>query len=139
MKTILVDDELWAMRQFENECSSISSIELAGCFDSSREALDYARQNLVEFALLDIEMPGLNGMELAKKLKKIYPEIIIIFVTAHKEYLLDFLDAGADYYVLKPYTKEDVESTLRRAKLLSRRFKRRIFIKNHLTMNLKVD
>ena len=129
MKTILVDDELWAMRQFESECASIEVIELVGCFDSCQSALRYARENPVEFALLDIEMPGMNGIELAKKLRDLYPAIIIIFVTAHQEYLIDFIHVKADYYVLKPYTKEDVESTLQRAKLLSKRLDKSIFFK----------
>lgn len=139
MKTILVDDELWAMRQFEYECSSIRAIELVGCFDSGREALEYAEENPVEFALLDIEMPGLNGIELSKQLRCIYPGIIIIFVTAYKKYLLDFLNVGADYYVLKPYTKTDVENTIQRARLLSGRLKKRIFIKTFGNFEVFID
>ena len=45
-----------------------------GEFLFGEDALKYARSNLVEFALLDIEMKGMNGVELAKELRKLYPE-----------------------------------------------------------------
>ena len=54
MKTILVDDEYWALESFEQECSEEQGIEIVGKFMSSEEALAYAKENPVEFALLDI-------------------------------------------------------------------------------------
>ena len=68
LKTILVDDELWMLQQFREECSELPEIEIVGEFSFAQDALDYARENPVEFALLDIEMPGINGVELAKEL-----------------------------------------------------------------------
>ena len=129
MKTILVDDEIWMMRQFEIECSLIEEIEIVGKYTSSINAFKYATANPIEFALLDIEMPGMNGIELAKKLRELYPDIIIVFITGHKKYLEEFIYMKADYYVFKPYTVKDVEDVLKRAKLLSKRFDKRIFIR----------
>lgn len=128
MKTIMVDDELWMLEQFTEECAGIPEIEIVGNFTFAEDALDFAKNNLVEFALLDIEMPGMNGVELAKELRKLYPEVIIVFVTGHKEYLSDFIDMKADYYVLKPYGKAEVRDVLQRAKLYSARLKKRIDI-----------
>ena len=85
MKTIFVDDELWMLMQFKTECSDIPDIELVGEFTSAEEALEYARENPVEFALLDIEMPKMNGVELAKELRKINEDVIIVFVSALQE------------------------------------------------------
>ena len=65
MKTILVDDEPWAMEEFREECAGMPEIELCGEFLFAEDALAYAKENLVEFALLDIEMNGMNGIELA--------------------------------------------------------------------------
>ena len=64
MKTIFVDDELWMLMQFKTECSDIPDIELVGEFTSAEEALEYARKNPVEFALLDIEMPNLEDLRI---------------------------------------------------------------------------
>ena len=126
MKTILVDDEPWTMMEFKEECAGLQDIEVVGEFLFGEDALEYARQNLVEFALLDIEMKGMNGVELAKELRKLYPDIIIIFVTSHSKYLKDFIDIKADYYVFKPYSKQDVQDALKRAMIYKGRLKKRI-------------
>ena len=55
MKTILVDDELWMLRQYREECSGLPEIEIVGEFSFAQDALDYARENLVEFALLEFK------------------------------------------------------------------------------------
>ena len=139
MKTILVDDELWMLEQFAEESAELPEIEIVGNFTFAEDALEFARSNLVEFALLDIEMPGMNGVELAKELRKLYPEVIIVFVTGHKEYLSDFIDMKADYYVLKPYGKEEVRDVLQRAKLYSARLKKRIDILTFGNFEVLVD
>lgn len=139
MKTILIDDEIWAMRQFEAECASVPGIELCGMFESAKLALEYAKNHLVEFALIDIRMPGMNGIELAKELRSLYPKIIIVFVTAYEEYLKDFIDMKADYYVLKPYSKQDVEDVLSRAVLLSKRLKKRVYISTFGRFEIFID
>lgn len=127
MKTILVDDEMWSMEQFEEECSGLPDVQIVGKFDKSKEALAYARSHSVDFAFLDIEMPEMNGIELSKELKKINPSIIIIFATAYSQYIAEaILEIGADYYILKPYSKEDADKVLQRARLLSHAQKKRV-------------
>ena len=129
MKTILVDDELWAMDKFEIEAEFIPDIEIVGKFDRADEALRFAETNRVDFALLDIEMPGMNGLELGKALRERYPEIVIIFVSGYDRYVLDALHCGADYYITKPYSSDQVTSALKRAKLLSRRQEKPLYIR----------
>jgi len=129
MKTILVDDELWSMLQFKAQCEDNPEIELVGEFDTAAEALRFAENSTVEFALLDIEMPDMNGVELAKRLRELNPNVIIVFLTGHKQYLEEFINMKADYYVFKPYTGEDVRDVLDRVTLLSRRFKKRVYFR----------
>ncbi|MEG1062031.1 MAG: response regulator, partial [Oscillospiraceae bacterium] len=69
MKTILVDDDIIGMKGFEIECGNMPDIQLVGKFTSSLDALKYAQNHIVEFALLDIDMPEMNGFELYDKLK----------------------------------------------------------------------
>lgn len=128
MKTIIVDDELWSVEQFKIECGQIDGISLVGYFDNSISAIEFAKTNQVDFALLDIEMPEINGIELAKKLRELHPYIVIVFVTAYDKYLYEFIKMHADYYILKPYTKEEIMDVFERAKLLSRRQEKRVKI-----------
>ena len=139
MKTILVDDEPWAMEEFREACAGMPEIELCGEFLFAEDALAYARENLVEFALLDIEMHGMNGIELAKALRVLYPEIIIVFVSSHSQYLRDFIDMKADYFVLKPYTRQDVQDALMRAVFFSGRLKKRMSVHTFGSFAVFVD
>lgn len=139
MKTILVDDQLLAMEQFEQECRELEYIELVGKFDNAEETLEYAKNNLVEFALMDICLPGMNGIELGKELKKLYPDVILIYVTGYSNYVLDALKIKADYCIMKPYDKEDITDAIQRAKLLSNRFRKRIQVVTFGRFEVYVD
>lgn len=61
---------------------------------------------------LDIELPDINGLELAKKIKSVYGNANIIFVTGHPEYALDAHKVFASGFLVKPYTEEDVRCVL---------------------------
>lgn len=83
MRTIFVDDEPWAMRKFQKLCAQIQDIDMIGTFANPREALDFAREHVVDFAVLDIDMPQMSGLTLGKALRALYPEIVLVYVTAH--------------------------------------------------------
>ena len=52
-------------------------------------------------------MPKLNGIELGKRIRSIYPECVIIYVTAYKEPCIDAIRMKADFYIFKPYSSKD--------------------------------
>ena len=139
MRTIVVDDEELSMRQFELECSQVPDIELVGTFLSSMEALEYASHHPVDFALLDVEMPQMNGIELAKKLRDIKPDMVIIFVSGYSEYVLEAMKMKSDFYVFKPYSRDDIMGALKRAKLLAMGQKKRVFIRTFGRFDIFVD
>jgi len=80
------------------------------CFMKPSEALDYARslQDGVDLAFLDIEMGGMNGLQLAKCLKDINGKINIIFTTGHSQYAAEAYAIHACGYLLKPISAESV-------------------------------
>ena len=139
MRTIVVDDEELSMRQFEIECAQVREIELVGRFTNPLEALDYARNNAVDFALLDIEMPQMNGIELARRLREIKRDMIIIFVSGYSDYVLDALKMKSDYYVFKPYSREDILDALNRARLLAKGQAKRVFIRTFGRFDVFID
>lgn len=139
MKVILVDDEPLSLNLFKLECGNMPGFDVVGFFDNSADALAYARENPVDFALLDINMPEMSGIELARRLRLCRPGMVIIFVTAHPEYAADAIHAKADFVVFKPYEREDILDALERARLLSERQKKRIRFRTFGHFDLFVD
>lgn len=139
LKTILVDDELWSMEQFELECRD-ADIELAGKFESAKEALSYAETNVVDLAFLDVELPDMNGILLGKKLREINYDMIVIYISAYEQYIKDAIfDVKADYYLLKPYDHKDITDILNRARYLSGRLRRHVTVRTFGTFDVFVD
>lgn len=128
MRAIVVDDEPLMLKRFVRLSADISDIYIVGQFETAQDAMDYALRNPIELAFLDVAMPGTNGIELAKKLRAIRPDVLIVFVSAYDEYIWDFNQIGGDYYVLKPYSKETLEMVMERIRLIAHRQRKRLYI-----------
>ena len=70
MRAILVDDEPIMLRSFMRNSADIPELSVIAQFESSEDALAYAKENPFELALLDIQMPKMNGIDLAVKLRR---------------------------------------------------------------------
>lgn len=117
------------MRQkLEEGIKGVKGVELAGSFGDSEKALDYAKKNTVEFAIIDTEMPGIDGLSLGRKLKDACPGIVLIYTTDNMELVADVLKMKADYCIIKPYDICDIEDAAERAKLLVRRHKKQLTV-----------
>lgn len=139
MRVIIVDDERLALKQFSMEVDEIPGVTVAGAFFNPLEALDYVRDNMVEAAFLDIEMPGMNGLVLAEKMREILPDLVVVFVTGYEQYTLDALKVKADYYLTKPYDSDDIREVLDRAKLLSARQGKRVYVRTFGRFDVFID
>ncbi len=139
MRVILVDDEPLSLELFKIECGNMPGFDVVGFFENPLEALEFAQKNPVDFALLDIDMPEMSGIELARRLRSARPGMIVIFVTAHPEYAADAIHAKADFVVFKPYGREDIIDALERARLLSERQKKRIRFRTFGHFDMFVD
>lgn len=139
MKTILVDDMLLDMQLFELKCKDVPDFEIVGKFTDPLEAIGYAEENVVDFALLDIDMPGMNGMELARQLRLLRSDVIIVFVTAHPKFAVDALKMKADYIVFKPFDRDDIIDVMERAKLFRQRQKKRFYFHTFGLFDMLID
>ena len=106
MKAICVDDERLLMEDALSMCRWLDCIDEAHGFTRAEAALEFARENPVDIALLDIDMPGMNGLELAAELKKLRPEARVVFLTGYSEFAVEAFRLHASGYLLKPVSKE---------------------------------
>ena len=139
MKLIYVDDEPIQIKNFGLTVEGMKRIDGLKTFEKGCDALEWAKLHDVDVAFLDIEMPGMNGIELAKKLKEIDRNIRIVFVTAYEQYALDAFGVNAIGYLLKPYTREDVEEELTKAYYVRNIPKTEIQIKTMPTLKIWID
>lgn len=95
----IVDDEPLAVRLLESFVARVDFIELKGSFTDSVEAIAAIRKEPVDLLFLDIQMPDMDGMSLARLLPA---ETKVIFTTAFKEYAFDSYDVAAVDFLLKP-------------------------------------
>ena len=115
MHTLIVDDSLPARERLERllNQTGISDILSTGSADTALEAAEN-----IPFALafLDIQMPGMDGLELAQRLLDIDPSTRIVFVTAYSEYALEAFEQGGVGYLLKPVDPDKLDTLLARLK-----------------------
>ncbi len=86
---------------------------VAQCEDGA-SALEAIAEHQPEFAFLDIRMPGLTGMDVAAALPEASPATQVVFVTAYDQYAIDAFEQGAVDYLLKPITRERLQTTVQR-------------------------
>ena len=127
MRTIVVDDEDIMLRSFIRLSEGIDALNIVGKFNAPVQALEYAREHTIDLAILDIAMPGMTGLELARKLREIRSDVLIVFVTAYDEHIREANEIGADYYLMKPCKREIVEDMAQRMLLLSRRQEKKYY------------
>ncbi len=114
MRVILVDDEQYSLRVLENLLSKEKDLEIVGSYTNPEEALKDLDNTEPDGALLDIEMPGMNGLELGAQLMNKRSEMEIIFITAYSEYALEAFEVSAIDYLLKPVSEKRLAGAIAR-------------------------
>ena len=112
MNILLVDDEELQLFRLEKLCKKIFINDNILSYTNPKKAYSDNIENNIDIAFLDIEMPVLNGIQLAKSFKKINPKINIIFVTAYDNYAVDAFNIHASGYILKPVSMDKIKKEL---------------------------
>lgn len=115
MKAILVDDEPLALDYLERQINKVSNISVVGRLTNLDICKERKLIEEVNVVFLDIEMPGINGLELAEQLLEINSNLSVIFVTAFKTYAVKAFELNALDYILKPVQLNRLQKTLDRA------------------------
>jgi len=115
LRTLIVDDEPLAIERMQVICGDLAGIEVVGTAQDGAAALRLIDALSPDLVLLDMTMPELDGLAVARALTGRQPGPAVVFVTAHENFAVEAFDLDAVDYVLKPVTPERLERAVGRA------------------------
>ena len=133
IRILIADDELIVRQSLQNWFREEGySVEVA---ESGKEALEKLTQGLWDIFLLDIKMPGMDGLELQRKIKEVHPNATIIIMTAYAsvETAVEAMKQGAYDYIVKPFDPDDLEHLVRNAS------ERKQLVSENVRLREKID
>jgi two-component system response regulator AlgR len=120
LKVLIVDDEPPARERLRSLLAEIADVEVIGEAVNGTEALAHTHELSPDVVLLDVRMPGMDGIEAARHLNVLEEPPAVIFTTAYDQYAVEAFEAHAVGYLLKPVRKEQLAASLVRAGRLTR-------------------
>lgn len=112
MTILVVDDEKLALASIVEQITQVLPEAEILSFRKPTEALEAVREHPCEIAFLDIEMREMDGITLAKRIKRLYPQTNIIFTTGYSEYSTEAFSLHASGYLLKPVETQQIREEL---------------------------
>src|SRR5579859_7347318 len=119
LRVLIVDDEPLAVERLQILCSHIAGVDLAGTATEGAAALRLVEALKPDLLLLDIAMPGLDGMAVARTLEAEAKRPAVIFVTAFDQFAVAAFDVAAVDYLLKPVAQDRLERAIARVRSLT--------------------
>lgn len=118
IRTVIVDDEALARRKLRSLLAREENVEIVGECSSGRNAIEVIPETGPDLVFLDIQMPGLDGFQVAAKVSEAMAGVmpLIIFVTAYEQYALQAFEYSALDYLLKPVDRDRFAIALEKAK-----------------------
>jgi two-component system response regulator LytT len=116
LRTVLVDDEQLARDELGYLLGQLGGVEIVGHACNGFEALETIRRLNPDVVFLDVQMPGLTGFEVARRLLDDGPEAHIVFVTAYDQHAIEAFDVNAVDYLLKPVDPTRLDTAVDRVR-----------------------
>lgn len=116
IRCVIIEDEIPAIEELKYLLELHDFIEVIGISQNGLEGLKLVKNLCPDVIFMDINMPGLNGIELAKRVREFNDKIKIIFVTAYEEHALRAFEVAATDYLLKPFDEKRIDKTINRIK-----------------------
>lgn len=112
MRVLAVEDEVILLGQLTNRIhEALPEAEIVP-FDNADDALAVLHEGAIDIAFLDIAIGHMTGVDLAKRIKAVYPQCDIVFCTGYSDYAPQAFELGASDYLMKPVTAEKIEHAL---------------------------
>ena len=116
LRTVVVDDEQLARDELCFLLSKLGDVEVVAQAANGVEALDVIEEQTPDLVLLDVQMPGLTGFEVARRLLQGGFESHLVFVTAYDQHAIEAFDVNAVDYILKPVESARLETAIERVR-----------------------
>ena len=113
IRILLVDDHQVVREGLRRMLELEPDFEIVGDAGTAKDALDQVETLSPEVILMDIKMPGIDGIELTRQIKKKSPATNVVMLTLYDEYLSQAIEAGAKGYLVKDITREDLLKAIR--------------------------
>lgn len=114
MNIIILDNHKLIIAELRRQVMAILPDADCVCFTKQREAIEYLNHHKVNVALLDVDMPGLNGIEVAELMSRIHPRLNIIFVTGFPEYALQAFTVPVSDFIVKPVSEDALRASFKK-------------------------
>lgn len=114
--TFIIDDEKPARTDLRYLLDQLDNIRIVGESSSASEGLMQLRELSPQLLFLDIQMPGLNGIQLSRLLKELPDRPLVVFSTAYSRFAVEAFEVDAFDYLLKPYSVERLQRTIKKVK-----------------------
>lgn len=121
IRVMLIDDEEDALDLLEILLGQLGNVQVIGRYMNPVEAIEVirtlqsnGRESPIDAVFLDNRMPGMNGMEVARAIRQMIPQMPIIFTTAHAEYAVEAFEIQSIDYLLKPFTPDRLQNAVTR-------------------------
>ena len=116
-RTVIIDDHPIVISGISGLLSDFESVEITAKLQSGEMLLNYIEDNQIDLILMDIFLPGINGVDLCKAIKQKYPKIIIIGMSSQSErsLVMQFIQNGGNGYILKSASFEEFKSCIEKA------------------------
>jgi two-component system response regulator AlgR len=115
LRTLIVDDEPLAIERMQVLCAEIPQLTVIGTANDGESALRLTEKLAPDLLLLDMTMPGMDGLAVARAARVQATKPAVIFVTAHENFAVEAFDLEAIDYVLKPVGSDRLERAIERA------------------------
>ncbi|MEM8900426.1 MAG: response regulator, partial [Bacteroidota bacterium] len=111
LRVLIADDELPARNKMKRLLQKITSVELVHAAENGFDALEHIQSLKPDLVFLDIEMPGMNGLEVAENID-LEKMPAVVFATAYSEHAIKAFELNALDYLLKPFNEERLRNTI---------------------------
>ena len=118
LKILIADDEAPARNRLRELLSELQQVSVIAEAKNGQQAIDLASTHQPDIVLLDIRMPGIDGIEAAQHLQKLTKPPAVIFTTAFDSYAMQAFDMNAVDYLLKPIRLERLQTAIQKARAL---------------------